>query len=240
MRAVFFSDVHLDRDDQNKSELVTAFIEETCSGADVVAILGDLFEFYHGYEDYIFPWYRPIAEALRRVSQAGTKVYFLEGNHEFGMGRHFESYTGAVVSRTLTLHLDDKRVFLSHGDDIDNLMLARILRSSLSYRTMDFLGPLRTWSVAGAIGFFLSKKVKGYSQKVIAVFRAFARRRFVAGCDAVILAHSHISDSLEVAGKDGMPAKVYLNCGDFVRERSYVEYITGEGFSLKTYRPESA
>ena len=55
-----------------------------CIDADMVFVL-EIFEFYHGYEGYIYPWYRPIVDAFKTITEQGKSVYFLEGNHEFDM-----------------------------------------------------------------------------------------------------------------------------------------------------------
>ena len=53
MKAVFFSDAHLAGDDAARVETLKGFIKRVTEDADLVVVLGDLFEFYHGYEGYI-------------------------------------------------------------------------------------------------------------------------------------------------------------------------------------------
>ena len=67
LRAVFFSDVHLVQEDTDKTELVQGFLKDCCADADMIFILGDLFEFYHGYDGYIYPWYKGVIDALKRA-----------------------------------------------------------------------------------------------------------------------------------------------------------------------------
>ena len=71
MKAIFFSDAHIDKNDTQKISFVEKFIDDVCSDADIVFILGDLFEFYHGYEGYIFPWYRSITESFKTLVEKG-------------------------------------------------------------------------------------------------------------------------------------------------------------------------
>ena len=132
MKAVFFSDAHLAGDDAAKTERLKGFIKRVTEDADLVVILGDLFEFYHGYEGYIYPHYKEIVDLLRDIA-SGRSVYLIEGNHEFRMGRYFESYTGIRCVDTLTLNIDDKRVFLSHGDTAPRLARAPALKSRPIY-----------------------------------------------------------------------------------------------------------
>jgi UDP-2,3-diacylglucosamine hydrolase len=235
MKAVFFSDAHLNRRDQEKKDLILSFIRSACSDADMVVILGDLFEFYHGYDGHIFPWYKETVDALRELSAKGTRVFFVEGNHEFRMGSYFETYTGGTAVKELGLTMDGKKVFLCHGDEIENLNLARALRSRLSYGIMDFLGPGLTWKVAAVAGLFLSKnkKKKGYNERVLSAFRKYAGKKFGEGYDVVILGHSHMADKVDE--ETGKRKKVYLNTGDFGERQTYVEYESERGFEVKQF-----
>ena len=115
MKAVFFSDAHLPDNDAGRVRTVKTFLRQVADDADMVVVLGDLFEFYHGYDGYIYPFYREIVDALRDAARSKS-VYFIEGNHEYRMGPYFESYTGVRCARSLSLDLDGKRVFLCHGD----------------------------------------------------------------------------------------------------------------------------
>ena len=108
MKCIFFSDTHLAREDHARHVFVTTFIKEICTNADMVFILGDLFEFYHGYDGYIYPWYKNVIDALRDIALRGTAVYHIEGNHEFEMGPFFSSYTGLTCARNLTIEIDGK------------------------------------------------------------------------------------------------------------------------------------
>jgi UDP-2,3-diacylglucosamine hydrolase len=233
LRAVFFSDVHLLREDTDKTELVQEFLKDCCSGADMVFILGDLFEFYHGYDDYIYPWYKDVVDTLKRLSESGKQILFLEGNHEFGMGAFFEHYTGITCNRSMTVHLDDKKIFVAHGDASGPFCLGSMLKNRLIYSIMDILGPVRTWKVASTAGFFLSRKIKPYNEKIKNVFRENARKKLDEGYEAVIYAHSHIADRCEFDRQDGK--KTYLNTGDFEKRLDYVLYDSSTGFTQEKY-----
>ena len=234
MKIIFFSDAHLDERDNKKIKLVNAFIHDVCADADIVVILGDLFEFYHGYDGYIYPCYRDVADSLKALADKGTDIYFVEGNHEFRMGAFFESCTGATCIDKLIIDIDGKNTFISHGYEIGRNILVKILKTRLIYAIMDIFGPGITWKIAVIARMFLSRKKKPYSNRAKGIFRQFARKILDEGYDAVILAHSHISDIMELAS--GNTKKFYLNTGDIIRGSTYVEYNTQKGFELKKYR----
>ncbi len=233
MKAIFFSDAHLRDNDPGGIRKVKRFLEEKAKEADLVVALGDLFEFYHGYDGYIYPFYREIVDALRDLALS-TSVYFIEGNHEYRMGKYFESYTGVRCERRLTLNLDGNRVFLCHGDAVKLLAPTRLLRSRLVYAIMDLLGPERTWRIAMQSRRVLSKKQKIHNERVRGRFRKYGREKLREGYDAVVIAHSHMADIQHYDSGD--KKKTYLNTGDLVESNTYGSYITGVGFSLQTFQ----
>jgi UDP-2,3-diacylglucosamine hydrolase len=235
VKIIFFSDVHITRTSVDRAALTLRFISDYCEDADMVVVLGDLFDFYHGYNGYIYPWYRTVADSLKGLVDRGKRVVFLEGNHEFAMGRYFEDYTGVACVTEMSLDIDGKKVFLAHGDGFADHSLARLLKRPFFYRIMDLLGPGLTWRVVTLVRPFLSHRNKRYSEVVRDIFRSRARRKLAEGYDVVILGHSHIPDILEIGA--GPAAKTYLNTGDLATYASFASYDTSTGFSLRTIGP---
>ncbi len=233
MKAIFFSDAHLLNNDASRVRATRDFIREVASDADMIFILGDLFEFYHGYEGYIYPFYREMVDLLKEVAVGKKAVYFVEGNHEFGMGGFFESYTGIRCVNEIAIRLDDKKVYIAHGDTIYLLHLRPILKSRFIYSIMDLFGPMLTWRIAMWSRIFLSKKHKPYRKKIVDRFRHYAEKKLREGYDAVVLAHSHMADLVEYE-QEGKK-KTYMNTGDLIASYTYGTYISEQGFSVHTY-----
>jgi UDP-2,3-diacylglucosamine hydrolase len=237
MKAIFFSDAHLTDNEADRIGTVSRAIRDITKDADVVFFLGDLFEFYHGYDGFVYPFYKEFVELLSDVA-AGRPVYFIEGNHEFGLGRHFESYTGVRCVESLTINIDDRKVFLSHGDEIGSPILRRVLKSRVIYSIMDGLGPGLTWKIAMMSRIFLSKSHKPYDRKILNRFRRYGRKKLQEGYDAVILGHSHMADIEEYEWNGRQ--KTYLNTGDFITSLTYGVYVTEKGFAVRRYgEPDS-
>jgi UDP-2,3-diacylglucosamine hydrolase len=233
MKAVFFSDAHLTDTDLVRIETTSRVIRDISRDADMVVILGDLFEFYHGFGTYVYPFFEGIIQALREIA-AKRPTYFIEGNHEFGMGEFFESRTGVKCIDRLAINIDGNKVFLCHGDEIGALALRAILKSRAIYSLMDFLGPIRTWRIAMACRPLLSRSHKVYNEKTLNKFRRYGRKKLDEGYDAVIMAHSHIADIEQYTFK-GKP-KTYMNIGDLIESSSYGVYISEKGFTIENYR----
>jgi UDP-2,3-diacylglucosamine hydrolase len=232
MKAIFFADAHLTESDGERIRIVSQIVREITRDADIVFILGDLFEFYHGHDGYIYPFYKEFVDALRTIA-AGRTVYFIEGNHEFGMGKFFETYTGVRCVESLTINMDDKKVFISHGDEMDSPALRRILKSRLVYSIMDRLGPGITWKIAMFCRHFLSKSHKPYNRATRDRFRRYGKKKLQEGYDAVVMAHSHMADIEEYVGNG--KKRTYMNTGDLIESLSYGVYVTGKGFAVNTY-----
>ena len=236
MRCIFFGDTHLRKGDGARHAFVKAFIDDVCAGADMVFIVGDLFEFYHGYDGYIYPWYKDVTDALRDLTLRGTAVYHIEGNHEFTMGPFFSSQTGVTCKRTMSIEIDGRKMLLSHGDEATDLALTKVLKSPLTLAVMDALGPALTWKIAMACRIFLSRRRRVYSQKVRDRFRVYAKRKLDEGYHAVVLAHTHITDYVEFGS--GESKQIYVNTGDLIANLSYGDYTTASGLSIKLYKQE--
>ncbi len=233
MKAVFFSDVHLLRHDTEKNRVLRMFLTEYCADADMVIVLGDMFEFYHGYDGYIYPWYKAAADQLKSLTAAGKRVFFLEGNHEFKMGRYFESYTGVTCLTEVSLQLDGLKVYACHGDMSGTFCAGTFLKTSLVYNIMDLLGPISTWHAAACAGVFLSRKVKPSNDLIKEIFRRKASEKLKEDYDVLIWGHSHAADSLEFAKEQGR--KLYLNTGDFGKHHDYIVYESSSGFTLRSF-----
>jgi UDP-2,3-diacylglucosamine hydrolase len=234
MKVVFFSDAHLADDDPDRTRATILAIRNLSREADMVVVLGDLFEFYHGFGTYIYPFYEEVINALRELARK-KQVYFVEGNHEFGMGQFFESYTGVKCVDRLAINIDGKKVFLSHGDELGSPILRTILKSRVIYSVMDFLGPRLTWRIAMACRPLLSKNRKIFNPKTLNRFRRYGEEKLGEGYDAVVMAHSHMADIQKhmINGKTG----TYMNTGDLIGASSYGVYATETAFTLETYDP---
>jgi len=232
MKVVFFSDAHLADTEPHRTNAVLRTIRDITADADMVVVLGDLFEFYHGFGAHVYPFYTDVVELLREIASKRS-VYFIEGNHEFGMAVFFESHTRVKCVETLSINIDGKKVFISHGDELGSPILRAILKSRFIYSIMNLLGPERTWKTAMACRPLLSKSHKSFNLRTFNRFRRYGEKKLSEGYDAVIMAHSHMADFQEhdLNGKTG----IYMNTGDLIKSLSYGVYVSEKGFAVERY-----
>ncbi len=115
--ALFVSDVHLSPSSPRTAQAFFAFLRERATQAQALFLLGDLFEAWPGDDALSDPWNQSVAHAIRAVSGAGVKVFWMGGNRDFLAGRRFADAAG--VSLLSDLHvatLAGRRIALAHGD----------------------------------------------------------------------------------------------------------------------------
>ncbi|MES2743821.1 MAG: metallophosphoesterase [Bdellovibrionota bacterium] len=81
---IVVSDIHLSQSADERALTLLALLSEIeKSSVDTFCMLGDIFDFCLGSHPYFQKKFAPIGAALERVAASGTRVIYLEGNHEF-------------------------------------------------------------------------------------------------------------------------------------------------------------
>lgn len=227
MRVVFIADGHLKGlEDTNQKSLVKFL--DGLKEVDTLAVLGDLFDFWTGFNDVVYYRYLPVLNSLLKLKERGTSIVYLEGNHDFSMGPFFTDVLGAsVYPDSCEIAVDGRKIYLSHGDTIfmtrGYSMWRSFLRSPLFTMTAKATTPAFVASIAES----LSHKSREYNRgKAIEdKLRQFARGRIAEGADVVVLGHSHVPGIYreDAGGRKGF----YANPGSWA-DRSYLIYNNGE------------
>ena len=115
--ALFISDLHLQPSHPHTSAAFYAFLQERAMAAQALYLLGDLFEYWAGDDDLADPFNQIIAEAIRAVSDAGVRVYWIAGNRDFLVGAGFADAAGlTLLAEPHVVDLGGNRITLVHGD----------------------------------------------------------------------------------------------------------------------------
>ncbi len=119
MATLFISDLHLYAGRPAITELFLDFLRTRAAAAEALYILGDLFEFWVGDDATSEDQFRPIVDAIRRLTASGVPVRVMRGNRDFLMGPGFESDTGCrLLPDPSMVDLYGTRVLLMHGDTL--------------------------------------------------------------------------------------------------------------------------
>ena len=134
---LLISDLHLEEKRPDITRAFLLFLATRARQAEALYILGDFFEVWIG-DDGMTPFQHEIADALRELSEAGTRIYLMHGNRDFLIGQRFCREAGCtLLSDPHKVQMNGEPVLLMHGDslctlDVGYMKLRRWLRNPLS------------------------------------------------------------------------------------------------------------
>lgn len=112
----FISDTHLHEKKPELTSLFLKFITEKASDAQALFILGDMFDVWLG-DDITTPFEQDIARALVKLYQAGTNLYFMQGNRDFLLEERYCQTAGLTkLNDPFEISYHNKTFLLTHGD----------------------------------------------------------------------------------------------------------------------------
>lgn len=115
--ALFISDLHLQPSHPATSAAFFAFLKDRAMAAESLYLLGDLFEYWAGDDDLETLHPQLVAKALRAVSDAGVKVYWIAGNRDFLVNTGFADAAGlTLLDEPHVTSIGGHRIALVHGD----------------------------------------------------------------------------------------------------------------------------
>ena len=203
------------------------FLEQKARTASHLFILGDLFEFWMEYRSFIPKEFFRTLSTLGQLSRHGVQVHYLSGNHDFNLGRFFQTGVGLNVhSDSIALELQGKKILLLHGDglaksDWKYRILKLVLRHPLSNWTFKLLHPDFGMGLARAVG-KLSRDRHQNLPRHMDEYEAAARQLLAEGKhDILIHGHTHAAFVKQV------PEGIYVNSGEWLHGMKYVAMSQG-------------
>jgi len=114
--SLFISDLHLAVEKPDITRRFLNFLQNTATTAEAVYILGDLFDLWIGDDDFTPP-IKKIKKHLKQLTDSGVKVYLLQGNRDFLLGKQFCQQTGiTLLDEISVIDLYGIKTLLTHGD----------------------------------------------------------------------------------------------------------------------------
>jgi len=237
---LFVGDAHFARGDKGRREHFASFIKKNRPELSTLVIMGDFFDFWFGFRDIttLKKEYADVLAILDDLRARGVRVIYLEGNHDFSLGSYMREELGIeVYNKSTEMKIDGKRIFMAHGDRIsptlDHWIVSGILRNWFAYHVISLLGSRLVMAIAHRWSASSRGRNMERSPVVIARLRRFAQRKLKQGFDAVILAHTHLPETITV--KEQGREAYYFNVGDWIKDFSYLRYNAKRGFSLEYY-----
>jgi len=235
--AYFVSDAHfgLNPDERVKVRLFAELAAKMRADAADVFLVGDMFDFWVEYGSVIRRDYFLILHELRGLVEAGVRVHYVCGNHDFAIGTFLEETVGVQVHRGgVDMEFSGRKAHICHGDKVCNNSLTQIAYALLRNRRLQAIYKL----IHPDIGVMLGKTFSAVSKslyggrelppRVANKYRRAAAARMRAGeCDLVVMAHTHHADLVNFGGGD------YCNTGSWANDYTYAVLRDGKIELLK-------
>ncbi len=238
MKTLVFSDVHLKvpPDGEEVRRVFLRFLRGIDpTSVERLVVLGDLFDFWFEYRHVIFSGYFDVLRCFADLRDKGVRLYFVCGNHDLWAGRFLREQLGFEIARDrLVLSLGNHKAIFLHGDgvnprDIGYRVYKRIATLPIVIGAFRLLHPdwamgIARWVSHGSRTLFQPEDIsKGPEVEPI---RTLARTLIIEGeADWVFCGHSHYPVIETFPGPSG--PGTYVNTGDWLYHRSYVEYSDG-------------
>ena len=119
MFSLAISDLHLPTERPGIVEQFFGFLAGPARGASSLYVLGDLFEYWAGDDDFDDPLNHSVAQGFASLVREGTQVFFMHGNRDLLVGQEFARRASAKLLEDPTLlDLHGTRTLLMHGDTL--------------------------------------------------------------------------------------------------------------------------
>jgi UDP-2,3-diacylglucosamine hydrolase len=145
---LLISDLHLEEGRPDITRAFLGLLAGRARTAESLYILGDFFEAWIG-DDAMSPFQRSICQALRALSDSGTKIFLMHGNRDFMIGKAFCKAAGCTLLKDPSVgNFNGEPVLLMHGDSLCTrdeayMRMRRYLRHPLTLWVLRHL-PLST------------------------------------------------------------------------------------------------
>ncbi|WP_336733814.1 UDP-2,3-diacylglucosamine diphosphatase, partial [Chryseobacterium sp. VD8] len=122
-KVYFASDQHFGAPDPKQSKLreerFIRWMDEIKHDAQVLFLMGDLFDFWHEWKHVIPKGYVRVLGKIAELKDRGIHIYFFVGNHDLWMKDYLEEEIGCTVFyKKQYFEMGGKQFLLAHGDGL--------------------------------------------------------------------------------------------------------------------------
>lgn len=232
-RLFVVSDLHLGNPASTAAARVLPFLDHVADEGASLCVNGDGFDMLQTSFKRIVSSGVPVLARLRRITANGGHVYYVVGNHDLVLEHFLDSVLTFELSPFLNVTSGDVRIRIEHGHLYDPFFarypdlyelathvagLALFLRADV-YRAWTWLSDRADQRRRARAGEDITAASYCHSAAEMLLTRGF---------DAVLFGHTHNPEHVE------MPSGTYVNSGNWLRGRTYVEIDRGK-LALKTW-----
>ncbi len=247
-KVYFASDQHFGLPDYEKSlvreKIFVQWLDEIKNDAQVLFLVGDLFDFWFEYNKAVPKYFVRILGKLAELADLGIQIIFFTGNHDMWMKNYLQEEIGMeVYFEKQEYQINGKRFYIAHGDglgpgDKGYKRMKKIFRFPFFNWCFKWLHP----DLGIALGEYLSRSNKAISGEEDVHFLGEEKEWLILYSkmkleeehrDYFIYGHRHLPMQLPIGEKAS-----YINLGDWITYFSYVEF-DGEKAELKYLKENS-
>ncbi|MBU2915321.1 MULTISPECIES: UDP-2,3-diacylglucosamine diphosphatase [Reichenbachiella] len=233
-KVYFASDFHLGAPDfetsLDRERRIIAWLDYVAADAQVLFLVGDLFDFWFEYRHVVPKGYVRFLGKLAELSDRGIEIVVFVGNHDLWLGDYLKEQLGAtILHQSQSLIIGGRKFFIAHGDGLNPLDgKFRVIKKV-------FTNPVCQWLFSWLhpdVGITLANLWSGksrHSQKGTSCDKhLIAHSERIQGSqyhDFYIYGDSHVDRYHELSN-----GAVYCNLGDWIDRDSYAEF---DGEELK-------
>ncbi|MCK4501786.1 MAG: UDP-2,3-diacylglucosamine diphosphatase [Desulfuromonadales bacterium] len=224
MRSIFLADAHLRHPQDTNYQSLLDFLNQQ-KDLDALFLLGDIFEFWLGYKHVVFSAYLPLLNKLAQLSNKGTKLFFVEGNHDFNLGPYFtDTLKCKVIPEQQQLDWDGKKITISHGDLLNPDQNYHRLRSFWRSWPIKILAQIIHPDLAWSFAMWLCNKSAKNKPENCHHDPTLLLTPYAASSNSDIVICGHFHYPVDT-NEDGTRI---IALGDWIDQYSYAEMIDGK------------
>lgn len=215
------------------------WLDEIKKDADVLFLLGDLFDFWFEYHTVVPKGFVRVLGKLAELKDAGIEIHFFVGNHDLWMNDYFEKELGIpTYYEPKEFNLNGKSFLIGHGDglgpgDSGYKRMKKVFTNPFSKWLFNWLHP----DIGMNLGQYLSVKNKLISGDEDVEYLGdeewlllYCKRKLATKhCDYFIFGHRHLPLEIDIE-----PNSKYINTGDWITHFTYVDFDKNQ-LQLKKY-----
>jgi UDP-2,3-diacylglucosamine hydrolase len=230
----FLSDFHLGApnviDSLVREKKVVAFLDAIKHDAEIIFIVGDMFDFWYEYKTVVPKGYTRIFGKLAELTDSGIKIEFFVGNHDMWMNGYFEQEFNIPVHHHPKIYqFNNKQFYVAHGDglgpaDHGYKFLKKIFRNPLCNWLFGQLHP----SIGMGLANYFSQKSKERTGTSEAFFMGEDKEWLLIYCqemlakqhfDFFVFGHRHLPIDYKLS-----ETSRYINIGDWITNFTYASF----------------
>jgi UDP-2,3-diacylglucosamine hydrolase len=226
-----------------REEKFVSWLDSIKKDAEVLFVLGDLFDFWFEYKHVIPKGFTRVLGKLAELSDSGIDIHFFVGNHDLWMNGYFEEeFNIKVYHSPHQFKLNDKTFFIGHGDglgphDKGYKRLKKVFKNSFFKWIYRWLHP----DIGVRFAQYLSVKNKlisgdediRYTNDNDEWLVQYAQRKLIDNhFDYFVFGHRHLPLEIQLN-----PNSKYLNLGDWITHFTYGVFHDGK-LELEKFKDE--